>query len=110
VAALAEGKTRIYNAGRLRFKESDRLKATAHGLKNMGIQVNEGEDFLEIYGGEPVGGEIDSFADHRIAMSFAVLAQRAKGETVIKGGDCVSKSLPDFWDLLKGLGGNINGW
>ena len=83
-AAFAEGKTVIEDAAELRVKESDRIAAMATELGKMGANITELSDGLEIVGGnELVGTEVDSFTDHRIAMSLAIAAQ-----TVTERVDC----------------------
>jgi 3-phosphoshikimate 1-carboxyvinyltransferase len=62
----------------------------------MGIQVREGEDWLEIEGGNVHGTEIETYNDHRLAMSFAIAGLVIPG-VKIKGEQCVDKSFPDFW-------------
>lgn len=106
-ACGAKGKTRIYNAARLRMKESDRLAAMAQELKKLGADVTEFEDAIEINGrGTLEGGEVDSHADHRIAMSMAVASCIAKGDIKIHNHNVVSKSAPDFYKEFISLGGN----
>jgi 3-phosphoshikimate 1-carboxyvinyltransferase len=101
-AAFAQGKTAIQNIGHLRFKESDRLHALAVELSKMGIRIKEGEDRLEIEGGKPHGAEIETYDDHRMAMSFAVAGLAVPG-VKIKGERCVDKSFPEFWKVLHKL-------
>ena len=101
-AAFAQGKTVIRNVGHLHLKESDRIQALAVELSKMGIRVEEGEDWLRIEGGKPHGAEIESYNDHRIAMSFAV-AGLVVPRVKIKGERCVDKSFPEFWEKLKDL-------
>ena len=101
-AAFARGKTVIKNIGHLRFKESDRIRALAVELSKMGIRVEEGEDWLRIEGGKPHGAEIESYNDHRIAMSFAIAGLVVPG-VKINGERCVDKSFPGFWEKLKEL-------
>jgi 3-phosphoshikimate 1-carboxyvinyltransferase len=101
-AAFARGKTVIQNVGHLRFKESDRLHALALELSKMGIRVNEGEDGLEIEGGKPHGAEIETYDDHRMAMSFAIAGLAVPG-IKIKEERCVDKSFPEFWETLQKL-------
>ena len=109
LAAYSEGESLIYNAGRLRFKESDRLSAIAAELTNIGALVTEGEDFLRISGKPSLpGGSVLSHNDHRIAMSLAIASERCTGPMILGGGECVSKSMPDFWDLFCQLGGNVD--
>jgi 3-phosphoshikimate 1-carboxyvinyltransferase len=102
VAAFAEGTTIIRNVAHLRAKESDRLAAVAHELAKMGVDVRCGEDELTVVGGKPRGAEIDTYGDHRIAMSFAVAGLKSPG-TFIRDEHCVEKSFPNFWDVFKGL-------
>ena len=99
-AAFAQGNTVIQNIRHLRFKESDRLHALAVELSKMGIRVREGEDWLEIEGGKPHGAEIETYDDHRMAMSFAIAGLVIPG-VKIKGERCVDKSFPGFWETLQ---------
>jgi 3-phosphoshikimate 1-carboxyvinyltransferase len=101
-AAFAHGKTVIRNIKHLRFKESDRFHALAVELSKMGIQIKEGEDRLEMEGGKPHGAEIETYDDHRMAMSFAVAGLTVPG-VKIKGERCVDKSFPEFWEFLHKL-------
>jgi 3-phosphoshikimate 1-carboxyvinyltransferase len=106
VAAFANGESIIYNVGHLRFKESDRLKAVATELSKMGIKVEEGRDWLKVKGGQPQAAEIETYQDHRIAMSLAIAGLATPG-IKIKGTECVAKSFPDFWEKLQELYGNF---
>ena len=101
-AAFAQGKTVIRNIGHLRLKESDRIHALAVELSKMGIRVKEEEDGLEIEGGKPHGAEVETYDDHRLAMSFAIAGLAVPG-VKIKGGRCVDKSFPGFWKALQEL-------
>ena len=108
-AAAASGSTEFYNVGRLRYKESDRLAAMQKTLAAFGIASSVGEDTFTVYGGTPVAkSAVDSFGDHRIAMSAAILSTIADGETTILGAECVAKSYPSFYDYFLMLGGNVN--
>lgn len=108
-AAAASGSTEFYNVGRLRYKESDRLAAMQKTLAAFGIASSVGEDTFTVYGGTPVAkNAVDSFGDHRIAMSAAILSTIADGETTILGAECVAKSYPSFYDHFLMLGGNVN--
>jgi len=100
VAAFAEGITTIRNVSHLRIKESDRLSAVANELTRTGIKVVEKEDGLVIHGGKPKGARIDTYNDHRIAMSFAIMGLKVGGMK-ISNPLCVNKSFPDFWNLLE---------
>lgn len=106
VMALCEGEGKIVNAGRLRLKESDRLQAVTEELKKLGADVEEGEDYLVIRGKENLsGGVCDSHNDHRIAMALATVSPYCTGEVVIRGAEAVEKSMPDFWERFRMLGG-----
>jgi 3-phosphoshikimate 1-carboxyvinyltransferase len=94
----------IRNAKELRVKESDRIAATAAGLRAMGCNVKEFDDGLRVAGSSTLrGAKIDSQGDHRIAMSFTVAALIAEGDTEIMGADCVAVSFPEFFDLLESV-------
>lgn len=97
VAAFAKGTTRILNVAHLKVKESDRLEAVVRELSRMGIKAATDGETLTIEGGVPKPASIETYEDHRIAMSFAVVGLRAPG-TVIRDPSCVGKSFPDFWD------------
>ena len=100
-AAFAEGTTVIKDAAELRVKESDRLAVMATELGKMGASITELADGLEIRGGNPLkGAEVDSFTDHRIAMSLAIAALNASGQTTIHRAEAASISYPDFVDTL----------
>jgi 3-phosphoshikimate 1-carboxyvinyltransferase len=106
VATAAAGTTVIYNAKRLRIKESDRLAAIAQSLSQIGADVTEMEDTLLIRGGKPLrGGVVQGFGDHRIVMSMAIAAALCTSELVIEGAEAVNKSYPQFFDDFKKLGG-----
>jgi len=102
VASFAKGKTRIYNIKHLRQKECDRIDAVSSQLIKMGIIVKQGEDFLEITGGNPKGARIETFNDHRIAMAFSIPGLIIPGME-IKNETCVEKSFPNYWDIFDSL-------
>ncbi len=102
LASVSKGTTRIYNAYRLRIKESDRLRTVAQNLRNLGADITELEDGLVINGKEMLeGGITDSYNDHRIAMSMAIAAGMCKKDVVIKNAEAVNKSYPTFFDDFK---------
>ena len=104
LAAHAQGTTLIKDAQELKVKESNRIDTVVNALKAMGADVYATEDDMVIHGGTPLhGAVIDSFLDHRIAMSFAVAALCASGETTILGRECVDISYPDFYKDLASL-------
>lgn len=105
VASVADGRTEIYGASRLRFKESDRLESTARMLSVLGASIRVEDDRLLIDGVPSLhGGTVDPSADHRIAMSAAVAASVADGEVVIEHAETVKKSYPRFWEDIASLG------
>ena len=100
-AAFAKGKTVIKDAAELRVKESDRLAVMATELGKMGANITELTDGLEITGGNQLQGtEVDSFTDHRIAMSLAIAALNAVGRTTIHRAEAASISYPNFVSTL----------
>ena len=102
VAAFADGTSVLRNVAHLRAKECDRLAAVRHELAKMGITTNETGDTLHITGGTPAGAEIDTYDDHRIAMSFAMAGLKTAGVR-IKDEACVKKSFPGYWDVFEEL-------
>ena len=103
-AAAARGRTVVRGASELRVKESDRIAAMAHGLRALGVSVDEAPDGAAIEGGRIQGGRIDSRGDHRIAMSFAIAAQLAEAEVEIDDVANVATSFPGFADLATDSG------
>ena len=103
VAALAaNGTTVIKDAQELKVKESNRIATMAQELGKMGAKITETEDGMIIEGGQTLHGAVTySHLDHRVAMSIAVAALNAKGETVITDADCVGISFPNFYELLE---------
>ena len=103
-ACFAEGETVISGAGELRVKETDRISAMAGELSKLGADIRETPDGMIISGAEELcGARCESRGDHRVAMSLAVAATRARGETVIGGAECVSISFPEFFPLFETL-------
>ena len=97
LAACAAGETRLTGAGRLRIKESDRLRSIAQTLRALGIEAAEGEDSLTVRGGTLTGGLVSSHNDHRIAMLAAIAAGVCRGPITLRGAETVKKSYPRFW-------------
>lgn len=99
VAVAATGETRFIRAGRLRIKESDRLKTVCALFSALGADICETDDGLIIHGGKPLtGGTVDAAGDHRIAMTAAVAAAYCTGPVEVQGAEAVAKSYPGFWD------------
>ena len=110
LACYSKGITKIYNAKRLRYKESDRLGSLRAELKKMGAEIIAKEDSLIIRGPCTMQGTtVNPHNDHRIAMACAVAALEAIGETKIQNSECVNKSYPRFFDDLHLLGANVVG-
>ncbi len=109
VAGCAQGTTHIRNCARLRIKESDRLMTVRTTLCAFGIEAQIEGDDLVIRGGKPIGAQIESFDDHRIAMMGAILAAAADGQTTLESPMAVTKSYPAFYDDYKKLGGRVHG-
>ncbi|WP_432821461.1 3-phosphoshikimate 1-carboxyvinyltransferase [Trichloromonas sp.] len=100
-ASFAEGTTTIRDARELRVKETDRIAAMVSELSALGGKVEARDDGMVIQGVEGLaGGKVKSHGDHRIAMSMAIAALRAKGEVCIDDTACTATSFPDFWSLL----------
>ena len=104
LAAYAEGTTKINGINELRHKESDRVKSMCIGMRNLGVSVKEEKDGVVITNSKFMGGEIDSFGDHRVAMSFVVAAIGAKDKIKIKDVKNIDTSFPGFVDLMRNLG------
>ncbi len=108
LGCYAEGETRITGAGRLRYKESDRLSVIKSELRVLGAEIGETSNDLVVSG--PVslhGGTIDSHGDHRIVMALSIAALNASGPVVIKNAECVNKSYPTYFDDIRALGVDV---
>lgn len=104
MAAAADGVTTIKDAAELKVKESDRIAIVTENLLHMGCDITPTDDGMVIRGGNPLhGGSLNSYLDHRIAMSFAVAALIAEGDTHMKDAECVNISYPTFYEDLGGL-------
>jgi 3-phosphoshikimate 1-carboxyvinyltransferase len=103
-AIFAKGTTVIKDAAELRVKESDRLAVMAKELNSLGAQVRELPDGLEIIGGTALtGNTVDSYTDHRVAMSLAIAGLNAQGKTTIQRAEAAAISYPDFIPTLENL-------
>ncbi len=105
LAAFCDGVSELINIERLRIKESDRVDGIIKMLSSVGIKSALRGNSLDIFGGKPKSGVIESFSDHRIAMAGSVILSRVGGE--LKNCECVEKSEPNFFDNIKKLGGII---
>lgn len=106
LGAAAEGVTRLYNAGRCRLKECDRLAAMAALLTGLGCRAEEGPEELTVLGGPLVGGTAQGCNDHRIVMAAALAASLCSGPLWVTDAGAVAKSYPGFFEDLAALGGN----
>ncbi|MDR3112261.1 MAG: 3-phosphoshikimate 1-carboxyvinyltransferase [Elusimicrobiota bacterium] len=102
IATQANGTTKITGAKELRVKESDRIAAVSSQLSKLGAQIEEFEDGFVIEGGTKLTGScVDSFDDHRIAMTLAIASLIANGKTIISNAQCVDISFPNFYEILR---------
>lgn len=106
-AACAQGKTLLTHATELRHKESDRIAVVAEGLQRLGINAQETADGISIEGGTISGGTVDSYGDHRVAMSFVIAAVAAKGPVNIHQCEQIATSFPNFAVLCRQIGIDI---
>lgn len=103
-ACFCDGESRISGASELRVKETDRLAVMARQLKAMGADIEEHEDGITIRGGRQLmGAGLDSETDHRVAMSLAVAALLATGDSTLERSEAAAVSYPTFWDELERL-------
>ena len=105
VAAASKGAV-FTDIARLRLKESDRVEAVIALLTSLGGKAEATDNTLTVYGTGLLGGVVNSFNDHRIAMSAAIAATICSEPVTIIGAECVKKSYPDFWEEYARLGGN----
>jgi len=106
--SLSHGDSRIENAARLKFKESNRLLSTYNTLRSLGVEVEMTDDALKITGRPDFeGGVFESYGDHRIVMSAAAASVRCKKPVLIRNAEAVQKSYPDFFRDLESLGAEI---
>lgn len=109
VASACKGDTQIINAGRLRIKESDRIKSVVEMLSSVGGKVEETADGMIIHGGNDlIGGKVNGYNDHRIVMSASILSILCKGIVEITDSNAVEKSYPDFFSDFNKMGGSAN--
>jgi 3-phosphoshikimate 1-carboxyvinyltransferase len=100
--SVANGVSVVKNAKELRVKESDRISSVINGLKSCGIECKEFEDGYEIVGGSLKSATINSYGDHRVAMSFAIAGLLASME--IEDIECIDTSFPNFFEILSKIG------
>ncbi len=105
IAPFAQGPTRVTGIGFIRRKETDRVGAVVKELVRMGIEAKEESDGFVVFPGTPKPADIETYDDHRMAMSFAITGLVAPGIAIRQPG-CVSKTFPDFFDVLARLRGS----
>lgn len=112
-AAFAQGNTVMNGIHEMRVKESDRIAATAQGLRQNGVKVHETEDGMTVEGrgdtGVEGGGEVTTHMDHRIAMSFLIMGLAAQKPVTVDDAAMIATSFPDFIGLMRGLGATFVG-
>ena len=110
-ASFAVGETSITGAGELRFKESDRLMAIEEGLNKLGVSFKSSDDSIVIMGNRDLNiskeVNIDSFGDHRIAMSFLIAGLRFDSEVHVNDCKNIDTSFPSFFETFSSLGADI---
>ena len=103
-AVFAEGTTVIRDAQELKVKETNRIRAVVDEFSKCGIDITETEDGMIINGGKPIkGADFKTYGDHRMAMSLAILAQLAEGDSTLDDSECVAVSYPTYFDDFYGL-------
>lgn len=102
IAPFADGPVRIRGVGFIRRKETDRIAAVVTELRRLGIDVIEDHDGLTVHPGRPRPGRVETYNDHRMAMSFAILGLVAPGIEIADPA-CVEKTFPDFFEVLDSL-------
>jgi 3-phosphoshikimate 1-carboxyvinyltransferase len=108
IGCFAEGSTEIVNAAIARKKESDRISAVACELKKMGARVEEKPDGLIIHASPLHGAKLDTYHDHRLALSLSVASLAAHGPSTVHGIECASKTYPNFLQDFQAIGAQIN--
>lgn len=99
IAPFADAPVTIRRVKHIRYKETDRITALVTELRRIGVRVDEADDGLTVYPSTPTPATIHTYDDHRMAMSFGIAGTRIPGLSVADPG-CVSKTVPEFWDLL----------
>jgi 3-phosphoshikimate 1-carboxyvinyltransferase len=104
LAATGNFDTIIKDAAELKIKESNRIDTVVENLRKMGCEIEATDDGMIIHGGKPLhGADLNSYSDHRLAMSFTIAALAAEGTTRIIGDECVGISYPSFFGDLQSL-------
>jgi 3-phosphoshikimate 1-carboxyvinyltransferase len=107
LALSISGKSTIRGVERLQFKESDRMANLVNQFKQMGAEIEIVDGAIVINGGRFIGGNAQTYNDHRLAMSFAIAGAISERGVMIEDSDCVNKSYPEFWNDVKKLNLNV---
>ena len=107
IAAFAEGTTRLLNVSQARGKETDRIKCMAEELKKMAVNVEELPDGLIIEGSSPNPAELNGRSDHRIVMALSLAGLKLDGQTSIDSAEAMSVTFPDYVELMKSIGADM---
>jgi 3-phosphoshikimate 1-carboxyvinyltransferase len=99
IAPFASSPVIIRNVRHIRYKETDRLSAVATELRRLGVPVDEMHDSLAVFPATPSAAVVQTYDDHRMAMSFAITGARVPGLLITDPG-CVGKTVPRFWEIL----------
>ena len=102
LGAVAEGKTTIRGVKHGRLKETDRIDTTCRELESLGCKLEEFEDGMTIYGNTISDGVVESHGDHRLAMAFSLLG--LKHDVEVENGECFDVSFPNFIELMREIG------
>jgi 3-phosphoshikimate 1-carboxyvinyltransferase len=107
-AAYAEGETLVTQAEELRYKESDRISALCQEFHHLGIRIQENPDGFIVMGGEtPVGGEVESHGDHRLAMALGLVGLASRQMVCVEGAEVIGESFPEFVSVLQSFGTDL---
>lgn len=107
-AAYANGDTTFTGLGHVRLKETDRVAVMQSELTKVGACIETGSDYLIVHGGRKLTGtDVDSFDDHRVAMAMTVCGLFSEGEMTVHNSECAAVSFPTFFEVMSGLGANL---
>lgn len=108
-AAYAQGDTTFTGLGHVRMKETDRVAVMAEELGKAGAHIETGSDYMIVHGGRPLTGAVaDSHGDHRVAMAMIVCGLFTEGSMTVLDSECAAVSFPTFFEVMEGLGADIN--
>tara|TARA_B100001540_G_scaffold201836_1_gene177737 strand:+ start:950 stop:2257 length:1308 start_codon:yes stop_codon:yes gene_type:complete len=106
-ASQADGKTSLRNAEELRFKESDRILSMVKMMERFGISIDEFNDGMDIYGSDIKGNRVNSYGDHRIAMTALLASLVSDGDIIVEDAVNINTSFPEFTEIANNIGMNI---